>query len=56
MESEYGVAVRMTVLVPSELKDEIEKAVIEHTNGAAGIEWGDDTIYAVIDKQVKLFS
>ena len=56
MESEYGVAVRMTVLVPSERKEEMEKAVIEHTNGTAGVEWGDETIYAVIDKQVELFS
>ena len=56
MESEYGVGVRMTVLVPFERKEEIEKAVIEHTNGTAGLEWGDETIYAVIDKQVQLFS
>ena len=55
MESEYGAAVRMTVLVPLERKEEIEKAVIEQTNGTAGIEWGDETIYAVIDKQVKIF-
>ena len=56
MESEYGADVKMTVLVPLERKDEIEKAVIEHTNGSAGLEWGDETIYAVIDKQVQLFS
>lgn len=56
MESEYGVAVRMTVLVPFERKEEIEKAVIEHTNGTAGLEWGDETTYAVVDKQVQLFS
>lgn len=56
MESEYGVGVRMTVLVPYERKEEIEKAVIEHTNGTAGLTWGDETIYAVIDKQVQLFS
>ena len=55
MESEYGVAVRMSVLVPLERKEEIEKAVIEQTNGTAGLEWGDETIYAVIDKQVQLF-
>ena len=55
MDSEYGVDVRMTVLVPGERKEEIEKAVIEQTNGTAGLEWGDETIYAVIDKQVKLF-
>lgn len=56
LESEYGVGVKMTVLVPLERKDEIEKAVVEHTNGTAGLEWGDETIYAVIDKQVQLFS
>ena len=56
MESEYGVDVRMTVLVPLERKDEIEKAVIEQTNGTAGLEWGDETIYAVIEKEVQLFS
>ena len=56
LESEYGADVRMIVLVPMERKEEIEKAVIEQTNGTAGLEWGDDTIYAVIDKQVQLFS
>lgn len=56
LESEYGVAVRMSVLVPLERKEEIEKAVIEQTNGTAGLEWGDETIYAVINKEVKLFS
>jgi len=55
MESEYGVDVRMTVLVPVERKGEIEKAVIEQTNGSAKLEWGDETIYAIIDKQVELF-
>lgn len=56
LESEYGVDVKMTVLVPLERKEEIEKAVIEQTNGTAGLEWGDETIYAVIDKEVQLFS
>ena len=55
MENEYAADVRMTVLVPLERKEEIEKAVIEHTNGAAQLEWGDETIYAVVDKEVMLF-
>ena len=55
MENEYGADVRMTVLVPLERKEEIEKAVIEHTNGTAFLEWGEGTIYAVVDKEVKLF-
>ena len=55
MNSQYGADVRMMVLVPLERKEEIQKAVIEHTNGTAGLEWGEETIYAVIDKEVKLF-
>ena len=56
LESEYAADVKMTVLVPLERKEEIEKAVIEHTNGTAGLVWGDKTIYAVINKSVELFS
>ena len=55
LDSEYGVDVKMSVLVPVERKEEIEKAVTEHTNGTAILEWADEVIYAVIDKQVKLF-
>ena len=55
LESEYAADVRMTVLVPLERKDEIEKAVIEHTNGTARLEWGEETIYGVVDKEVMLF-
>lgn len=55
LESEYAVDVRMTVLVPLERKEEIEKAVIEHTNGTARLEWGDETIYGIVNKEVMLF-
>ena len=56
LESEYTADVRMTVLVPLERKEEIEKSVIEHTNGTAKLEWGDETIYGILDKEVMLFS
>lgn len=56
LESEYAADVRMTVLVPLERKEEIEKAVIEHTNGTARLEWGDETIYGVVGKEIMLFS
>ncbi len=55
MESEYGVAVRMTVLVPEERKEEIEKAVIEHTNGTAGLDWREEVVYAALKGEVKIF-
>lgn len=56
LESEYGVDVRMTVLVPGERREEIAKAVTEHTNGTAALEWGDEVIYAEFGKEVRLFS
>jgi len=56
LESEYAVDVRMTVLVPVERKEEVEKAVVEQTSGTAVLEWGNETAYAVIEKKVKLFS
>jgi len=55
MESEYGVDVRMTVLIPVERKEEIEKAVIEHTNGTARMEWGEEVIFGLVEKEVKIF-
>lgn len=55
LESEYGADVRLTVLVPEERREEIEKAVTEQTCGTAELEWGEQSVYAVVDKQIKLF-
>jgi len=55
LNSEYAADVTMTVLVPLERKDEIEKAVTEQTSGTARLTWGEETIYAVIGKEVQLF-
>jgi len=55
VESEYAANVRITILVPEERKQEIEKAIIEQTNGTAQLEWGDEVVYAVMEKEVKIF-
>ena len=55
IDSEYGADVLMKILVPVERTTEMEKAVIEHTSGSAGLEWGEQVVYAIIDKQVKIF-
>lgn len=55
MDSEYGADVRMTVLIPTERKTEMEKAIIEHTNATARMEWGDAVVYASVDKTVEVF-
>ena len=55
VESEYAVDVRITTLIPEERKQEIEKAIIEQTNGLARLEWGNEVIYAIMEKEVKIF-
>lgn len=55
VESEYMADVRITILVPEERKQEIEKAIIEQTNGTARLEWGNDVVYALMEKEVKIF-
>lgn len=56
LDSEYAADVRMQVLVPLERKEEMEKAITEQTNGTAVLEWGAETVYAVVEKRVKLFA
>ena len=45
----------MQVLVPISRKQEIEKAIIEQSNGTAQLEWDDKVVFAIIDKQVEIF-
>lgn len=53
--TEYGADVEITVLVPAEQSQELVKAVTEQTNGSALLEWGEDVVYALIDKEVEIF-
>ena len=55
MGTEYGADVWYTVLVPMERKREIENAIIEQTNGGATLEWGEEVVYGIIGKEVKVF-
>ena len=55
LESEYGADVTFTVLVPRERKEEIQKAVTEQTGGRASLVWGDEVLYGIVGKEVKLF-
>ena len=55
LDSEYAADVLFTVLVPTERKGEIEKAIIEQTNGTALLEWGEEVLYGILEKEVKIF-
>lgn len=55
LDTEYAADVVLTILVPLEQKDFLYKEIIEQTNGTAQMEWGEDAVYALIDKTVQIF-
>lgn len=55
LDTEYAADVVLTILVPVEQKDFLYKEITEQTNGTAQMEWGEDAVYALIDKIVQIF-
>lgn len=47
----YTDKVELILMVPAELTAETEKDVIEATNGNADISWGEEVLYAMIEKK-----
>ena len=56
VDSEYGADVTMQVLVPTERKTDLEKKITEQTSGNARISWGDEIEFAIVEKNVKIFT
>lgn len=55
LDTEYAADVVLTILVPLEQKDFLYREITEQTNGTAQMEWGEDAVYALIDKTVQIF-
>lgn len=55
MDTLYTDAVQMKVMVPVVQKQELEKKLIDVTNGQAHLDWGDPVEYAFIDKKIEIF-
>ncbi len=51
----YTDKVELILMVPAELTSETEKDVIEATNGNADISWGEEVLYAMIEKKLQIF-
>ena len=51
----YTDQVEMIVMVPSEIQSKIEKDIVEATSGNARISWGDEVLYALIEKKLEIF-
>ncbi len=55
LDTVYTDTVTTTVLVPESQKEQVYKSIVEQTNGAARLEWGEDVIYADVDRQAIVF-
>lgn len=55
LDTEYGADVRISVMVPLELQQKVEKEITEKTSGSAKLEWGDQVVYADVDGKVMIF-
>lgn len=54
-DTEYTDKVVFRVIVPIVQKGELDKAITEATSGAAGLNWGDEAEFALIEGQIKIF-
>ena len=51
----YTEKVTLILMIPSELQKKIEKEITEATSGNAHISWGEEVLYALIEKKVEIF-
>lgn len=51
----YTDHVEMIFMIPEEKRESFEKEVIEVTSGNARISWGEEVLYAMIEKKLKIF-
>lgn len=51
----YTDKVEMILMVPSECREETERDITEATNGSARLSWGEEVLYAIIEKKLQIF-
>ena len=51
----YTDQVEIILMVPEEKQENFEKEITEATSGNARISWGDEVLYAIIEKKLKIF-
>ena len=54
-DSIYGENVSIQVVVPAQQQEKIEKELIEGTNGKAEIDWEKEVVFAIVEKDLKIF-
>ena len=51
----YTDQVELVLMVPGPKQEKFEKDVIEATSGNARISWGEEVLYAMVEKNLKIF-
>ncbi len=51
----YTEKVELLLMVPIEEKEKVEQEIIEVTGGKADISWGEQVLYGMVDKNLKIF-
>lgn len=51
----YTEKVELQLMVPAEQQQEVEKEIVEATNGSARTSWGEKVLYALVDKKIEIF-
>ena len=51
----YTDQVELLLMVPAEEQEEVEKEIVEATNGNARISWGETVLYAMVEKNLEIF-
>lgn len=51
----YTEKVELVLMVPKELQEKTEKEITEATSGNACISWGEEVLYALVEKKLKIF-
>lgn len=55
LSSEYTNIVKLTIIIPISLKDELEKKIAEITNGQAVLEKIDTMYYSIINNKIEVY-
>ncbi len=51
----YTEKVQIICMVPAEEREQIEQDIMEATGGNAGFFWGEEVLYAEVDKKIEIF-
>ena len=55
LDTVYTDQVEMIFMVPEEKQGSFEKEITEATSGTARISWGEEVLYAMVEKNLKIF-